>query len=76
MHKFPESFNEVIFENGIKTIKPDYYNDVRAGLSNTSIEYKYPGTINGKSGFYEIGVRSSLSGRTEVIWHRFFRKTK
>ncbi len=71
-HNFPESFNKVIFENGTKTITPNYFNVAKPGLSNTNILYKYPGTVNGTQGFFEIGVRLSLSGRTEVIMHRFF----
>lgn len=71
-HNFPESFNKVIFENGTKTITPNYFNVAKPGLSNTNILYKYPGTVNGTQGFFEIGVRPSLSGRTEVIMHRFF----
>jgi hypothetical protein len=35
--------------------------------------YRMPGSINGKTGTFEIGVRPSTSGRTEVIMHRFFR---
>ena len=71
-HNFPESFNEVIFQNGTKTITPNYFNVAKPGYSNTNILYRYPGTINGTRGFYEIAVRPSLSGRTEVIIHRFF----
>jgi len=35
-----------------------------------------PGVVNGKTGIFEIGVRPSLSGNTEVIMHRFFRPIK
>ena len=71
-HNFPESFNDNIFQ-GEKIIKPNYYNVGKPGLSNTSILYKSPGTLNGVRGFYEIGTRPSISGKTEVIIHRFFR---
>ena len=71
-HNFPESFNKTIFQNGTRAITPNYYNVAKPGLSNTNILYKYPGTVNGTQGFFEIGVRPSLSGRTEVIMHRFF----
>jgi hypothetical protein len=31
-----------------------------------------PGNINGIEGMFEIGVRPSLSGNTEIIMHWFF----
>ena len=71
-HNFPESFNKVIFENGTKTVTPNYFNVAKSGLSNTNILYRYPGTVNQTPGFFEIGVRPSVSGKTEVIIHRFF----
>jgi hypothetical protein len=71
-HNFPEHFNNIIFENGTKTITYNYFKVAKPGLSDTNILYKYPGTINGIPGFFEIGVRPSLSGSTEVIMHRFF----
>ena len=70
-HNFHEAFNKTIFQNGTKTITPNYFNIAKPGLSNTNILYKYPGTVNGAKGFFEIGVRPSLSGNTEVIIHRF-----
>lgn len=63
-HNFPESFNAEIFK-GNKTIVSDKYH-----------LYTKPGTLNGRSGTYEIGVRPSASGRTEVITHRFFQPDK
>lgn len=75
-HNFPESFNKIIFEKGTKTITPNYFGDVKPGLTNTNILYKYPGTINGVNGFFEIGARPSVSGKTEVIVHRFFNPTR
>jgi hypothetical protein len=75
-HNFPESFNKTIFESGSKTISPNYFNVAKPGLSNTNILYKYPGTVNGTNGFFEIGVRPSLSGNTELIMHRFFNPTR
>lgn len=60
-HNFPESFNEQIF-SGTRTVKSPNY-----------VEYTSPGTLNGRTGSFEIGVRPSASGRTEVIVHRFFR---
>lgn len=62
MHNFPMSFDEIIFRQGQRIVKrPDY------------VEYLLRGTINGRSGTYEIGVRPLPSGRNEVIVHRFFR---
>ena len=75
-HNFPEVFNKTIFQNGTKTITPNYFNVAKSGLSNTNILYKYPGTVNGTKGFFEIGVRPSVSSRTEVIMHRFFNPTR
>ena len=63
-HNFPESFNSDIFQ-GNKTIVSDSYH-----------LYTKPGVLNGRSGMYEIGVKPSASGRTEVITHRFFRPNK
>jgi hypothetical protein len=63
-HNFPESFNARIF-SGSKTIVSDNYH-----------LYTKPGTLNSHSGVFEIGVRPSASGRTEVITHRFFRPDK
>ncbi|MCP4525482.1 MAG: RHS repeat-associated core domain-containing protein [Aestuariibacter sp.] len=62
-HNFPGSFDEVIFA-GDRTVMSDNY-----------ILYTQEGTINGHPGVYEIGVRPSSSGGTEVITHRFFRPT-
>jgi hypothetical protein len=42
-------------------------------MGNDSIQYRLPGTVNGQSGTYEIFTRPSVSGRTEVVQHRFFR---
>ncbi|TXK95862.1 hypothetical protein BMR10_09195, partial [Methylococcaceae bacterium CS4] len=63
-HNFPESFNSEIFK-GNKTIVSDRYH-----------LYTKAGTLNGRSGVYEIGVRPSASGKTEVITHRFFNPSK
>lgn len=63
-HNFPESFNSEIFK-GNKTIVSDKYH-----------LYTKPGTLNGRSGVYEIGVKPSASGKTEVITHRFFNPSK
>ena len=61
MHNFPGSFDDVIFQNGDRVV-----------VSPSYIEYRLPGSVNGRTGIYEIGVRPSASGNTEVIIHRFF----
>lgn len=73
MHNFPGSFDEKIFSEGTRTVTPDYFNKPKANLSNDSIQYKLPGVLNGKEGVYEIFTRPSVSGRTELVMHRFFR---
>jgi RHS repeat-associated protein len=60
-HNFPESFNAEIFRGNRQVISQNY------------VLYTRRGSLNGVSGTYEIGVRPSASGRTEVIRHRFFR---
>lgn len=60
-HNFPESFNSAIFNGNRQVISENY------------VLYTNRGTLNGVRGTYEIGVRPSASGRTEVITHRFFR---
>jgi RHS repeat-associated protein len=71
-HNFPLSFDKTIFNQGTRTLTPNYFTKPKIGLSNDNILYKLPGEINGKSGVFEIGVRPSTSGNTEVIMHRFF----
>lgn len=63
-HNFPESFNDSIFSGNRQVISNDY------------VLYTQRGSLNGASGTFEIGVRPSASGRTEVIVHRFFRSDK
>jgi hypothetical protein len=72
MHNFPESFNGQIFQ-GSRTVTGNFFKVDKQALSNDSILYRAPGSINGRAGTFEIGVRPSVSGRTEVIMHRFFR---
>jgi len=71
MHNFPESFNAEIFQAS-RTVTRDFFNVDKQALSNDSIMYRAAGSINGKVGTFEIGVRPSVSGRTEIITHRFF----
>ena len=72
MHNFPESFNEEVFK-GSREVTTNFFNVDKQGLSNDSIMYRARGSINGHSGTFEIGVRPSVSGRTEVMTHRFFK---
>jgi hypothetical protein len=72
-HNFPQSFDSLIFERGTRSVTPDFYRTAKPGLSNHSVMYTLRGSVNGHAGTFEIGVRPSISGRTEVIIHRFFR---
>jgi len=63
-HNFPESFNAEIFKGNKTVVNGNYH------------LYTKPGTLNGRSGTFEIGVRPSSSGKSEVITHRFFRPSK
>ena len=72
-HNFPESFNKTIFEQGTRTVKPNFFKNAKPGLTKNGAMYRLEGSINGRSGTFEIGVRPSISGNTEVITHRFFR---
>jgi len=72
-HNFPESFNAEIFQSGTKTVTPNFWRTAKPNMSNDSIMYSLPGQVNGRAGVFEIGVRPSASGNTEVIMHRFFK---
>jgi RHS repeat-associated protein len=72
-HNFPESFNQQIFEQGTRTATPNFWRTPKPGMSNDSVMYRLRGTVNGVEGTFEIGVRPSASGNTEVIMHRFFK---
>jgi len=73
LHNFPGMFDQQIFQYGTRTVTSNFWKVARAGYSNDSIMYRLPGSWRGVQGVYEIGVRPSLSGRTELIMHRFFR---
>jgi hypothetical protein len=75
-HNFPESLNLAIFNHGSKTHVPGFYRHSKNGLAHDAIQYRLPGTVNGKDGVFEIFTRPSLTGRTEIIIHRFFNPTK
>lgn len=51
----------------------NYFDKAKPNLANDSIQYRLPGSLNDRAGTYEIFTRPSLSGRTEMIIHRFFR---
>jgi hypothetical protein len=72
-HNFPGSFDDVIFSEGTRTVNPNYFTKPRPNLGSDSIQYRLPGEINGRSGVYEIFTRPSVSRRTELVTHRFFR---
>tara|TARA_R110002020_G_scaffold466285_2_gene688737 strand:- start:2390 stop:2788 length:399 start_codon:yes stop_codon:yes gene_type:complete len=72
-HNFPESFNQAIFTQGTKTAAPNFFKVSKPGLSNTGIMYELPGTVNGTDRIFQIGVRPTISGNTELIMHRFFK---
>ena len=55
---------------------PDYFNEARPLLTNDSIQYRLAGNVNGTEGEFEIFTRPSVSGRNEVITHRFFRPSE
>ena len=59
-HNFPSSFDSAIFSGSRLNLSPNY------------TLYSLRGVINGRTGAFEIGVRPSASGRTQVITHRFF----
>jgi hypothetical protein len=64
-HNFPQAVGEQVFAAGQRTVvSPNY------------VQYTMRGVVNGVEGTYEIGVRPSASGRTEVITHWFFRPDK
>ena len=61
-HNFPETFDNQIFKHGRRHVRSEDY-----------IVYELRGVLNSRPGTYDIGVRPSASGRTEVIVHRFFK---
>lgn len=69
------SFDELIFERGTRTVLGGWYQKVKTLLSNDQIQYRLPGQIHGYKGTFEIFTRPSISGRTELIVHRFLQAT-
>lgn len=72
-HNFPGSFDDAVFSQGPRTVVPNYFKVAKPNLRSDSIGYRLPGELNGRAGVYEIFTRPSVSGRTELIMHRFFR---
>ena len=82
-HNFPESFNEWIFKGNRTVVNDKYVVYTQRGsitapareevvqLSGGSVVIRHQAKV--VEGTFEIGVRPSASGRTEVITHRFFR---
>jgi len=54
-HRFPQSFGGVIIKKGSSVVRGDY------------VQYELPGSVNGQSGVYQIGVENG------VVTHRFFK---
>ena len=75
-HNFPVAFDDVIFNEGKREVIRNFWKKSRPGLSNDSVNYTLRGFRNGQRGRYEIFTRPSLSGRIEIIMHRFFRPDK
>jgi hypothetical protein len=71
-HNFPESFNQTVFDFGVRSTVAKYFTKPASLLSNDSINYTLSGSINGVDGEYQIFTRPSVSRRVEVIMHRFF----
>jgi hypothetical protein len=71
-HNFPQSFNRTIFNEGTRSVVPDYFNKAAPLLTNDSANYTLSGSINGVEGEYQIFTGLSLSGNVELIMHRFF----
>ena len=71
-HNFPQSFDEEIILQGQRKVTPGFWEKDVPNLSNDNVMYRLSGEINGHPGIYEIATRPSVSGRTEVIMHRFF----
>jgi hypothetical protein len=76
MHNFPGTFDQEIFDNGSRTVNPNYFNKPAPLLTNDSVQYRLPGVINGRQGEYQIFTRPSVSGRNEVVMHRFFQPAR
>jgi RHS repeat-associated protein len=80
-HNFPESFNADIFRGTRTVVSPNYVTYTKPGtitlpgkpIFDTRGVRIGEGQARIVEGVYEIGIRPSASGRTEVIIHRFFR---
>lgn len=72
-HNFPVSLDEEVFLRGDRSVVSGYFKTAKSNLGSDSIQYRLPGSLNGRAGTYEVFTRPSLSGRTELVMHRFFR---
>lgn len=61
------------FGQGTRTVTPNFWRTAQPGLRNDAVMYQLRGALNGVEGAFEIGVRPSVSGNSELIIHRFFR---
>jgi len=74
-HNFPTSFDEHILQGTRTVVSDKYVLYTERGSIGHPGRYDLDPPRAGRTidGTYEIGVRPSDSGRTEVIVHRFFR---
>jgi hypothetical protein len=74
-HNFPTLIDDAIFKGKRAVVSDDYVLYTRRGTYVGPGRYDLdpPRPAQAIRGTYEIGVRPSPSGRTEVITHRFFR---
>jgi RHS repeat-associated protein len=74
-HNFPSSFDDQIFQGTRTAVSDNYVLYTERGTLGRPGRYDLdpPRPAQTMHGTYEIGVRPSASGQTEVITHRFFR---
>jgi hypothetical protein len=77
-HNFPGSFDQHIIRNGdMQTTSNNAKN--RQNLGSNYVVYSSPGTMNGRSGVYEIGaipITTSKGNQINLVTHRVFRAVK
>ena len=74
LHNFPEQITKKVLNEGNLQIINDFWKTSRNHLTNTSHNYSLRGTINGVDGIFEVFTRPSISGKVELIMHKFFRR--
>jgi len=72
-HNLPASIQQTVIKQGNVKLIQNYFKIARANLTNNSVQYTLPGTLNGTNGIYQIFTRPSVSGNTELIMHSFFK---